>query len=819
MSLDQFLLTAHNRVRIRWLGNNALRVTHAPHPKGISPPEKAVKAPFPPDRPWLEHVFLPENPLSLDDPELRVGVLDDCVGLFTRNGREFFREARPPLLGIKNRKPYFSLDLPKTELRFGLRKVDNGVNMALSIQPEEAFYGWGEWFNAFRRQSGNLRLRIRDALAMLQDRETYSAIPIFFSSRGYAFFLLNSHTSRWRIKSETMEIEADGPGADYVVIYGPFFRRIISTYTAMTGRPPLLPRWAFGLWVTSYPQGDQKSVLEHVREHRNHQIPLDAVILDYHWEERFHNFRWRLSLFPDPDGLIAGLKSQGVRLGLIITPFLNRRNRPLQKLLLNTFAHNIPPGLTRDDERALPEFNEAHRQGYLAHDNARWWFGAGGMPDFANPRAASWWNNLMRPLYQQGVEFFKNDDGEYLPENAHSALGEGAANMDGREYHNIYGFYYGRALYEGMQKLEDDQVGEYRRPLIYARSVWAGSQRYPALFLGDQKATFEGIRSTLRAGLNLGMLGFAYWTPDVFGLDGKTTPEIHMRYAQWALLAPVARYFWRPPKIDDTRFPWSHSEEVEANFRKYAELRYRLLPYYNNLAWEAYQTGAPIIRPMVLEFQHSNKLADVYDQVMLGDRLMLCPILEPGAVSRRILLPEGIWHDYWTQETWRGPGEIKYSAPMDRLPVLVRSGTLLPMGQPMDHIPDDHSLDQLELHIWPPYPANGWLFDDDGQTLAYQSGAFSRTRITTQGDPSHITFRIAPAEGVFPGQVKVRHVDLHLQRSTSPTRITINGRPLTEWRYDESRHLTIVPLVCPVQQETIVEVFTSAALTPRSTVF
>ncbi len=182
-----------------------------------------------------------------------------------------------------------------------------------------------------------------------------------------------------------MEIEADGPDADYILIYGPSFKRILETYTALTGRPPLLPRWAFGLWVTSYPQGRQEGVLAHVREHRQRQIPLDAAILDYHWEERFHNFRWRGSLFPDPDGLIEGLKDMGVRLGLIVTPFVNRRNRPLQKFILNQAAHNVPPGLEQDDERALAEYQQAKAQGYLAHADAKWWFGSGGHDRFQQP--------------------------------------------------------------------------------------------------------------------------------------------------------------------------------------------------------------------------------------------------------------------------------------------------------------------------------------------------------------------------------------------------------------------------------------------------
>jgi alpha-glucosidase (family GH31 glycosyl hydrolase) len=244
----------------------------------------------------------------------------------------------------------------------GFRRVEGGVRLSLETTPDESFYGWGEQFDAFRRQEGRIRLKIRDAMAPLQGRgETYTAIPFFLSSRGYGFVLLNSHTSHWKIdpRRRLLEIEADGPEADYILIYGPSYKRIVETYTALSGRPPLLPRWAFGLWVTSYPQGHRDGVLAHVQEHRQRRIPLDAVILDYHWEEGFHNFRWRGSLIPDPQRLIDNLRALGVRLGLIVTPFVNRRNRPLQKFILNRIAHNLPPGLEGDDERALEEYQQA----------------------------------------------------------------------------------------------------------------------------------------------------------------------------------------------------------------------------------------------------------------------------------------------------------------------------------------------------------------------------------------------------------------------------------------------------------------------------
>jgi alpha-glucosidase len=264
----------------------------------------------------------------------------------------------------------------------------------------------------------------------------------------------------------------------------------------------------------------------------------------------------------------------------------------------------------------------------------------------------------------------------------------------------------------------------------------------------------------------------------------------------------VARYFWRPTAVDDTRFPWSHGFATEVNFRTYAQLRYRLLPYYYRLAWESYQHGLPILRPMLLEFPEDVRFADVCDQFMLGDSLLLAPVVESGAVQRRILLPEGTWHDFWSEGTYEGGEEIVYDAPLDCLPLLVRGGTVVPMGPELPYIADDHTFEHLFLHVWPPYPAQGLLYDDDGCTRAYQHGASSVTRFLVEENEGQLVARISPTEGDFPAQVPSRQVELMLHRVTAPTEVQINGRPAEEWTYDADKGTVHVVVRCPVDGET-----------------
>ncbi len=726
MSAEQ-ILTSASKVRVRMLTPRALRITHS-----------AVEAAaFPPDPPWLADILSDlATPDTSESACARAEIRAGRLHVLRPDGSVAFAESRPP----------------------GLRR---GVRLAFQLAEDEQLYGWGEQFGAFARTRGRLWLHAVNTPSILQRHRSYSAVPFFLSRRGYGVLLLNASSSRWHIdpRRRTLSVEARGGTADYLVILGGTPKEILTTYTELTGRPPLLPRWAFGLWGTGYPQEPQNRVLELARQHRQHDIPLDVIILDYHWEQAFHNFRWRRSLFPDPERLIAELGELGVRLGLILTPFINHDNLRITKRVLNWRLRNLPPGEEGADERALPEYDECRERGLFSHPRAWWWFGRGGMLDFTDPGAVKWWADKLAPLLRQGIAFFKNDDGEYLPDSARSAR-----SVPGAEHHNLYGFYYGRATYAALQAFDD------RRPLVYARSVWAGSQRYPALFLGDQTPTFHHMRATLRAGLNLGLAGFAYWTADVFGLDGRTTPETHMRYAQWAMFNPIARYFWRPSSIDPTRFPWSHGPEAEANFRRLAELRYRLLPYYCSLAWEAHLTGVPLLRPMMLEFPDDARFNATQDQLMIGDSLLLAPVLHAGARERSVVLPDGVWHDYWSTRTWTGGARVTVPAPLDRVPLFVRGGAILPMVPPAACIADTVGFDEVELHLWPPFGGSYLLREDDGLTRAYQRGevrddahrgratrrAGRCARVTSRGppprdgNPTSLDDRAAPRSGAVP---------------------------------------------------------------------
>jgi alpha-glucosidase (family GH31 glycosyl hydrolase) len=743
MPPDNFgsLTTTTSLVRLEPLAGGAIRVTHV----------RRGTPQFPPDPVWLPAVLAHIAPAAAKEAAWEGIVHAGRITLTHPDLPAGFSEPRPPAWNGRR------------------------ANLFFPFQADERLYGGGEWFNAFERQSGRMRLEARESPAFLQGRQTYSPIPFFISSRGYGFFFLSAYPTEWHLNRRKGWVRASSrqPVLDYFLIPGPDFQSVLRRWMSLVGRPPLPPRWAFGLMGTSYPQEPQARVVAMAEEHRRREIPLDTIILDYHWEERFHNFLWRKSLFPHPDDLQRDLADRNVRLGLILTPFINQKNLPFQKFLLQKIAQDIPVGLETDDESVPDLYAEGVRKGYFAHDRASWWFGAGGMVDFTNPDASAWWHARMQPLYAAGAAFFKNDDGEYLPSGATSHLG-----LDPAEHHNLYGFFYGKALYENMQTLDD------RRPFIYARSVWAGSQRYPAIFLGDQHPTFENIRRSLRAGLNMSLAGFAYWTADILGLDGRTTPETHMRYTQWAMFVPVARYFWRPAAIDATRFPWSHGAGVEENFKLHAQLRYRLLPTYQHLAWEAYLTGMPILRPLVLEFGWNPRWANVYQQVMLGSALMLCPAAEPNQRQVRVVLPEGAWHDFWSSASYAGGEEVTIPAPMERLPILVRGGRPLWMGPALQCIPDSHTFTQVELHLWPPYPCEADFYDEDGVTRAYITGTYQHIHVSVTNPGGELCILLENRAGLPADAPMTRQLTFQIHHFTGTSNVSVQGATHQNWHSD-----------------------------------
>jgi alpha-D-xyloside xylohydrolase len=277
--------------------------------------------------------------------------------------------------------------------------------------------------------------------------------------------------------------------------------------------------------------------------------------------------------------------------------------------------------------------------------------------------AATWWQKKHRPLLEMGVDTFKTDYGEYIPEDAVFANGR-----SGAAEHNLYPYRYNEAVYRAVE--------EYRGAedtLLWSRAAWTGSQRYPVHWGGDPQTSFVGMAAALKGGLSASLSGFGYWSHDIGGFRGEPDPEVYIRWAQFGLLSSHSRCHGTTP-----REPWAFGEEALDIFRQYARLRYRLLPYIYSVAADTARTGLPSVRPLVLEYQDDPLVADLDDQFLLGSDLLVAPVFD-GATTRTVYLPEGEWVDWWSQERHAGGQTVDVDAPLDTLPLFVRAGAVLPL--------------------------------------------------------------------------------------------------------------------------------------------
>jgi alpha-glucosidase (family GH31 glycosyl hydrolase) len=677
---------------------------------------------------------------------------------------------------------------------------ETGPVLSITTNEDEGFYGFGEWFNGYRRNQGSLALYNHEAPSFTQHKRTYSAFPCFLSDRGYLVFVFNAHRGRADInkRANRLDLAFHGGWLDYMVVYGPLFQDIVEEYTRLTGRPQMLPMWSFGLWNTAYPVENQEQTLARITSHRNKGIPLDAIILDYHWEAGFHNFKWRKSLFPEPDDMIDQMEDEGVKLGLIYTPFMNRKAVTPYKYLVRLYVRNAPKGVSMfSGDHADSLYQEALEKEYFAHPDVTWWLGRGGILDFTNPEAVDWWFDMQKPLLRQGVCFFKNDGGEYLPDHSTSALG-----LEPGEHHNIYGFYYAKAVNEKLQAFRGDE-----RVVNFARTTWIGTQRYGAVFLGDQTPEFKHIESTMRCALNMSLAGFSWYGADVFGLYRKPKPELHQRYAQWTLFNPIARYFSAPGAPE--RDPWGVDGESEENFRRHIELRMRLLPYYYSLAREAHDHGHPILRPLVYEFQEDLEVRDIWNQVMIGDALMLAPVLSPGERKRDVYFPPGQWYSWWDDKVYTGPGRQTVDVEALRAPLFVRGGRPVPLGPFLPFIHEDHRFGDLELHLYPPFNGESMLYEDDGRSLGYRDSEYSRQsfRFSQNEAEAKTVATVEPVQGEFAGQVRRRDLTLVFHDSGYVRSVTIDGQESNDaWTYDQGRRILTIRTKQDVRTLMLVEI-------------
>ncbi|MCR4763961.1 MAG: alpha-xylosidase [Lachnospiraceae bacterium] len=540
----------------------------------------------------------------------------------------------------------------------------------LSLAPGEYVYGFGEQFTSFTKNGQVIEIWNEDGGTASQ--VAYKNIPFYMTNRGYGVFVEQTGQVSFEVASEKVErvgFCVEGESLTWHLIYGPTPKEVLTHYTALTGRPALVPAWSFGLWLsTSFkPLYDEETTSAFIDGMAKRDIPLSVFHFDSYWMRALHwcDFVWDETVFPDVKAMLARYHSEkNVKICVWINPYIAQGNDTFREAEKQGFL------LMRADGRGVKQID--HWQPGLA------------LVDFTNPDAVRWYQDKIRALLDAGVDAIKTDFGERIPIDVRYFNG-----ADPKSMHNYYTWLYNRAVFETCE-----EVCGKGNAVLFARSATAGGQQFPVHWGGDSFASYASMAETLRAGLSLAMSGFGYWSHDISGFEATAAPDLYKRWVQFGLLSSHSRLHGS----DTPRVPWSFDEESVDVLRFFTKLKNSLMPYLFLKAVEAHETGIPMLRPMVLEFPEDPACRTLDMQYMLGESLLVAPIFNDHGEAE-FYVPEGIWTDYFTGRKYDGGRWYRQCYDYFSLPLLVRPGTVLPVSS-HDERPDYDYRDSLILKCY-----------------------------------------------------------------------------------------------------------------------
>ena len=507
---------------------------------------------------------------------------------------------------------------------------------SFNLQPDEKIFGFGEQYTEFDKRGQKVVLWVDDANGT-QNETSYKPIPFFMSSRGYGMFM---HTSSpitcdvGKYFSGVNSLMVGDESLDLFVFLGEP-KEILDAYTNVTGKPEMPPLWSFGLWmsrITYFSEDDGRQVAEELRDH---EIPCDVIHFDTGWFETDWrcDYQFSESRFNDPEDMISDLKKDGFHTCLWQLPYFVPNNK--------LFPEIVEKGLFVKNGK-----------GNLPTEDA--------ILDFTNPQAVDWYQEKLRGLLEMGVGAIKVDFGEAAP-----AKGVYHNGRTGFYEHNLYPLRYNKAVADITREVTGDQI-------MWARSTWAGSQRWPLHWGGDPANTNSAMSATVRGGLSMGLSGFSFWSHDIGGFVLKTPEDLYRRWLPFGLLSSHSRTHGAPPKE-----PWEYGADFTDAFRKAVNMRYELMPYIYAQAKYSAENGLPMMRALFVEYPDDPGAWVVDDQYLFGADILVAPMFE-DTDTRNVYLPGNHkWIDYQTGNVYTSgwhtiePGEIP-------VVMLVRDGTVLP---------------------------------------------------------------------------------------------------------------------------------------------
>lgn len=658
----------------------------------------------------------------------------------------------------------------------GLQIEGGQRGFSFDLQPQEKLMGTGQRVLGMDRRGFKLPLYNKASYGYTSKAEQmYYSVPAVLSSRKYLLLFDNIAKGEVDLGStdkDVLRFSAVDGRTSYLLVTGDDTPDILANYTTVTGRQPLPPRWAFGNFASRFGYRNQAEVLATIDKFRQTGFPVDAVILDLYWfgpdiKGHMGNLAWYKDSFPDPDGMIAELKQNGVNTILITEPFILTSSKRWQEAV---DAGAITPGI--DGKPLTFDF----------------YFGNTGLISIFDPKARDWFWNIYRGLKTQGVAGWWGDLGEpeVHPADIQHPIGSGDA------VHNAYGHRWAQMVYENALA---DSPNE--RPFNMMRAGFAGTQRYGMMpWTGDVSREWGGLKPQVELSLQMSLLGLAYTHSDLGGFAGgeKFDPELYIRWLQYGVFQPV----YRPHAQDHIASePVFHDAQTQDILRPYVNLRYRLLPYNYSLAYQNSLTGMPLMRPLFFSDESDPALIDNAQTYFWGDAFLVTPVTAPGLTSVAVAVPKGVWFDYWNGQRITGGRSVDIPVSLKTIPVLVKAGAFIPMADAMANT-SQYNNAKLQLHYYADATvksASGVMYDDDGKDpKAMQSGRFEKLDFKAKQRGKQLDIGLS-RKGDFPGEPETRQIELVVHNWPAEAKsVSIDGKPQNTARFDAAAKTLTVPL-------------------------
>lgn len=658
---------------------------------------------------------------TADGIEINTALLKICVGscfkvdFYDKDGKCYCEDYRHE----RKMRTYMSdinIKNDKDEFDKATTANKHKIEIVKSISGSECFYGLGDKTGFLNKRHYDYEMWNTDEPHPHVDsfKSLYKSIPFFMALKDdccYGIFFDNTYKTFFDMGKESDDyyyFAADKGNLDYYFMGADSIKEVMSAYTYLTGRMPLPQLWTLGYQQSRWSYDTEEEVRALVKRFRDDNIPLDAVHLDIGYMDNYKDFTWDSKKFPDFKGLTKDLEKDGVKIVTIIDAGVKKEDgyKVYDEGVKNDYFVKTPEG-----------------ENYV---NAVW-PGDSCFPDFGNPKVQAWWADNVKVLSDAGVRGIWNDMNEPasfngpIPDDV--VFTDKSEKTDHARMHNVYGMLMSKATYEGLKKHDG------RRPFVITRACYAGAQKYTTVWTGDNHSIWAHLQMAVPQLCNLSLSGITYAGTDIGGFLADTTPELLTRWVEAACLTPLFRNHSELYSIRQE--PWKFGEEVENIYRIYVRLRYKLIPYLYDLFYEEEKNGLPVIRPLVFNYEHDKKAKNLNDEYMVGDSLIVAPVVEQGANERMVYLPEGVFYDYWTGEKLEGGHSFVRRAPLDMLPLYVRAGSIIPVW-PEQNFVGEKKIDTLELNV---YPGEGSYthYQDDGESFDYRNGIYNKFVLSLDG--------------------------------------------------------------------------------------